>query len=682
MRWYEPKMEPHPRGLPADRSAAALKILLEGPSRCDARTLWGCATGFRGYSEPPATTAFWVPVAVEIDPKASDRDRTEIAQLVVPRGIYNVVDPQADRFWTGLICNERFADLSMHPHVLGWRVGVPDIPWLGSQPSGGDTNDATALGPLPDRSIKESAPVTIGIIDHGIAIAHRSFRVPRGIATRIVHLWDQDPQRLLPANNQHECWKPVRGLGYGGEIGRETLNDLITQRAATDERGVYEHLQYRLPLASVCHGTHVLDLAAGWPDPLASDTVSDPDEASKANIVAVQLPYLPAKDTSGSALCVHVLDALHYIVRRAPAGNRVVINLSDGAYGGPHDGGSMLERAIDDFLARHPWVTLVLAAGNAHEDRGHARASLACAAPVEFRWRVLPDDSTDSFLEVWLDDVYPHHSIQCTVTPPGNAASVTVQLGDASVLVPSASDVVIGAVFSRLSCPDGRRRSMFLLAIAPTRWREPTREPAPHGVWRLKVENVGAHDGVQVDAWIERDNPVFNENGPRRQSYFEDNGVGPAQVESGQTLGSLCGSAQAIVVGGCYRRGKAFSGHSPETSALTQVARYSSRGPSRAGDVMGPDLIAPSDESPVLHGLRAAANRSGATFRMDGTSVAAPIVTRRIVNLLRSAARPRGISSFDRAAIERWLVPNPQPDPQAAGQRGSFDPAVATPCRS
>jgi len=666
VRAYDPFGRPSrtrdPQARPPSKQLQELtrvKAALDGVDKCDARSQWACATGFRGYSEGSGlkSKTLKIPVAVEIDEQATADDRRKIGKLVVPRRAYKNCSG-GDTFWTGLVSEGDFVKLAGLKRLLGWRVGVPDIP-----PRFDGQRDDARFDRIPlaqdvgvEDSVREEAgEVTIGIIDHGIAIANRVFRTSDGAATRITHLWDQDPQRSQP---KHSCWQAVLDLGYGGEVMQRTLNALI-RRYDTDERGMYEYLGYRLPLASVCHGTHVLSLAAGWPNPL------DPggtDAASRAPIVAVQLPYRPAKDTSGSALCVNVLDALHYIVQRAQKGHRVVINLSDGAHGGPHDGNSLLERAIDDFLGKHPHVTLVLAAGNAHEDRGHACASLAKTESTEFSWRVLPDDSTDSFLEVWLDRKCPPRSIKCTVTVPGTDKPIEVYLGDARVLIPTSGGVV-GAVFSRLTCPDGSERSMYLIAIAPTRWRDQLRAPAPHGVWRVGVLNVGIEDEVHVDAWIERDNPVFDENAPRRQSYFEDDRFEPRQVDGQGTLGSLCGSELAIVVGGHYRRGTAFSGSNPTPSTLTPIARYSSRGPLRQGTVCGPDLVACSDESPVSDGVLGAANRSGAMFRMNGTSVAAPIVTRRIVNLLQ--ATPLA----DRAAIMKTLGPQVKPDEKATGER-------------
>jgi hypothetical protein len=341
----------------------------------------------------------------------------------------------------------------------------------------------------------------------------------------------------------------------------------------------------------------------------------------------------------------------------------VVVNLSDGAYAGPHSGDSLLERAIDDFLVRHPQVHLVLAAGNAHEGRGHASATLQHGnQELRLRWRVLPDDITDSFVEVWFDRCCNAGGVELTLTPPGGWPPVTVPLGESQLLMNTAASRAVAAVLSRAEGGAGPKRSMFLIAIGPTRASRRGGSQVPHGVWTIEVRNRSA-SVMRVDGWVERDNPAFGDRGPKRQSFFEDDHR--RSVVSGQgTLGSVAGCREAVVVGGRYLRGKVFNG--TDARALSIVARYSSRGPdrNRAVPPSGPDLLAPSDGSPVLHGLRVAANRSGATIRLDGTSVAAPVVTRRVFELL--VVNPLK----SRAQIKSDLVPSPQPDPQHAGLRG------------
>lgn len=670
MAWQElnQRAEPNQRGAQTPRvpSQAAAADQAAGQLKgCDARSVWATASDFRNFARTTgAGGERIVPVAVQVNSSASPEERDDVARHIGRRGIFKAIAAQCN-FWTGAVQVQALAGLSNLPAVKGWRIGLENIPGVDKQRHAPGSEWMTdALQPHP----------LVGIIDHGLAVAHSSFRFPGQPAVpRLLSLWDQDPQRRSKPNNRYDYWSEVKGIGYGGELSHNVLKDLIAHSAGRDE-WIYQQLRYEPALTRVSHGTHVLDLAAGWPNPLAkSGAPAAPETVSQSRIVAVQLPYKPARDASGSALCVHVLDALHYIVSKAVKKQRVVINLSDGAYGGAHDGSSMLERAIDEFLGQRPQVTLVLAAGNAHETAGHARlAGVVCGSKAQFNWRILPDDYTDSYMEVWFDKVCPAGSVVLTVVPPGSVGAVTVPMGSVHRFR-DADDTLLACVISRQTSPDGPARSMFLVAVAPTRPRDRQHASAPHGVWQVSVHNVSAGASVNIDAWIERDNPVINESGPRRQSFFEDRHCHPLVVDGQGTLGSLAGSGQAIVVGGRYRRGKASSGC--DTSKPSVVAKYSSRGPGRARTEAGPDLLAPSDDSPVQHGLLAAANHAGAKFRMDGTSVSAPIVTRRIVNLLGAANPPQ-----DRDALMVALIgPTPSPDPDLTGERGSIEPGVEPP---
>ncbi|MCW5661081.1 MAG: S8 family serine peptidase [Burkholderiaceae bacterium] len=505
-------------------------------------------------------------------------------------------------------------------------------------------------------SLAPAAPVPcVGIIDHGIAFAHAKFRwLGRPAQTRVLAFWDQDPGaagRVAP-------WSGVPEFGYGAQLSALDIDAAIA-RHPNDEAALYRELQYEPARKRHSHGTHVLDLAAGCPDPLKPPREeADPSDrgASQAPIVVVQMPHQPVKDTSGASHGVHVLDALHYIAARAPAGRPVVINLSDGAYGGPHDGQSMLECGIDDFLRRHAHVHLVLAAGNAHEARLHAScpdAGLAAGEACSFDWQILPEDGADSLLEVWLDDRYAAGEVSLQLTPPGRASAVQVVLGDSWMLEPGPG-AVAAAVISRIDAPNRWLRSMFLVAVGPT-VRSLRERAAPHGLWRVTVTNeTVAARPVRVDAWVERGDSALGDRPLKRQSILCADALVPGAVRGERTLGSLSGSAEAIVAGARYRRGVAFSG--PRPAAMTAQARYSSRGPGRAAPAAstGPDFLAPGDEAPNAPGLTAAGSLSHSACRLGGTSMAAPIVTRRIVNLLCGDAPPAGREAL-RQALARGL---------------------------
>jgi Subtilase family len=94
-------------------------------------------------------------------------------------------------------------------------------------------------------------------------------------------------------------------------------------------------------------------------------------------------------------------------------------------------------------------------------------------------------------------------------------------------------------------------------------------------------------------------------------------------------MGSLNNVATArtvLVVGGyVYKTG--------------QLSSYSAGGPVRAGvKGVGVDVLGVADCAPMDRGVRSCGVKSGTTFRMNGTSVAAPQVTRWVAHWMSSTS--------------------------------------------
>jgi hypothetical protein len=592
----------------------------------DLHALWACARGTReGGLAPPGVADPEVGLLLELDPAAGQAERQALRALAGVPSIYRL----DANFLTGSLPLARLCELKARPGLKHWRIGQPQGPRERAQ-------EAFRRPPAPP---SPQASPWIGLIDHGIAFGHRQFRrAAQPGRSRFAAFWDQDATRLLPGRNALAAWQALPGLGRGAALSAAAIDGLIARFGGDDLR-LYRELAYEPAQAALSHGTHVLDLAAGRPHPLRgpADAEAEWDGwASHAPIVAVQLPYRPRKDSAGQGLGPDVLEALHFIERSVPAGHPVVVNLSDGAYGGPHDGLSLAERAIDDFLVRHKRVQLVVAAGNAAALDLHAEGRAERGRTLSIQWAIQPDDRTDSCCEIWFDQALDYGAVRIRLEPPGGWPAVELPLGDHRVWRPAGQALASAAVLSAVQSANHEpAASAVLLAVAPTASGgpgAPAAPTAPHGLWRIHITNL-AHDGaLPVHLWVERDDPVVGEAGPRRQSRLLPLPGGGLDISALRVLGSLAGGASTYVVGGRYRRG---DGAPP----------YVSNGPGRARGLHGggPDVTAPSDESRSVPGLLAAGSRSGTRLRMDGTSVAAPLVTRRLVNLLN-----RGYATPDR----------------------------------
>jgi Subtilase family len=472
----------------------------------------------------------------------------------------------------------------------------------------------------------------IGIIDHGIAFAHKQFRQANG-ATRFLRFWDQtDAPRNAP-------WSPVVDFSYGYELASADIDGaLLPSNAQLPEVAAYSQLQYEPARRRRAHGSHVAGLAAGWPSPFHSAVPNggynaETDPVKNLPLIGVQMPFFPVKDTSGGSLAVSILDGIYYILNRSGPNAPVVINVSDGAYAGSHDGQSILENAMDEVLDRvnkSRNFALVLAAGNAfkpllvHGDiefgqghaarHTHAEGTITPNKSAWLDWSVVPDNPFECYLELWFPEGQEGASV--TLFSPGNAAPICTAVMGANSFSPVPS--VAAGVINSSQVPNGKGQ-MVLLAIADTRTGK-----APHGVWRVEITNRLTIP-VIASAYAERSDLPYPERRQQRQSYLiPRDSLSHADylpVTSDGSISSIANGAYPFVVGGYSNKEQSTSGS----------VWYSSAGPSRAPSVrMAPDISAPSDESMVRKGLLAPGNFGTAWVRMNGTSVAAPLAARAI----------------------------------------------------
>ncbi len=639
----------------------------------DPYLVWAEATEFRHYAVRAHTDAQrcermdWLPVVIELSAPHTVQDLVERASawLRIPRVFYDCARstavPDTLRFFSARVRPEFFRQLApgeaLHGLVKRVELGLPVH--RAASVASAQQQDRSRRWPFCSRPAPVESALVLGLIDDGLALAHQHFRSTAG-TTRIAYYWRQDGygQGLRPAN-----------MGYGREFTATRINAALAEATdaagQVDEAAVYSDLglstlgrlwvggrtQFHALDTSVSHGTHVMDLAAGPYDTLARlsnpphDLDAPPswhipgDAASTAPIVAVQLDYRTVEDTSGGSMSVHILDALIYILSRCKPDAEVVVNISFGALAGPHDGSSLLERAMDDLIeASAGRLHIVTAAGNSYQQRGHANLTLSAGESRTIDWFVSPDDATPSFVEIWLP---PQASgVEISLTPPAGAPLPALAPGQSRLLV-DADGQVIGAVIYPHPPATGLDGTCILLALQPTTSPRAGEPIAPSGSWRITLAQT-ATDSVTIDAYIERDDTVVGTRTGARQSRFEDadydlesfvdDPLNPSLIRRSGSFNDIATGARTLSVGGVRIRDGSWAPYSarwPDPDAARNIRPNVQKVPDRDGF---------SDECAAMPGLLAAAPRSGATVRMVGTSAAAPQVTRRIVNTLAANA--------------------------------------------
>jgi hypothetical protein len=492
------------------------------------------------------------------------------------------------------------------------------------------------------------APLLIGVVDNHCGPLHRQWRRAASgagaLQSRLLALWDQGA-----AGPVASPWQIPADFGYGRELGRQAIERMLPAAdSASAERRLYAALDYPRGSAALLadlHGHQVMDIAAGLSDklaPPASLRPRQPDAASAADLVFVDLPQPdPWRDSTGAANDAFLLDALHYILARAGTQTRVVVNLSVGALAGPHDGSSLIERALDDLLAHEPRLAITLAAGNSALNDWHAAGRLAPGSEAWLGWRTMPGDETDSFMELWLRasaDYPPAFRLRLS-SPLGHLLEAAA--GELAVWPPQGEPEF---------CIDLRQlgqRAMALVSLRPTAG---SRAGQPAGLWRIEIVN-GAHP-LDVQAWLQRDTPGRNSVTPLQSSL---EGVGGGLVLSGQlSTSNLAGSRRAVLVGAAQASDGQPSRYSPAGSPERPV-----------------DAYAWADESAGQPGMLCAGALSGESTRMSGTSASAPLVARALANHM--AASPLPEQAQDWRARVAMLSPL-----RSGADKPLFSPDVAT----
>jgi hypothetical protein len=632
------------------------------PVACDPYLRWALQTQWMGF----ARMGLWLGAkncdaedeySVGILVEASDPIRIQaLREIAKVPDFYSEPLSQGGKpslFAAARIKLSSLAKLVHHFPDLKWKLSAPLKPQDASPPGSakGYLGRRVAPAGVPVRTISVSTPScsqavgqaavrggTVAVIDFGCPFLHSSFSTPQGDASRVVALWDQgDVRPDVP-------WLVPCTAGYGGELGASALRAAWENSrdpdCDLDEAGYYKELSYlvdyedpRSRVYRVEHGAHVMDVAGGVVNPVNGES----DAASRANLVFVQLPYQTATDSSGGSLGAYLLDALRYILRISDENAPLVVTVSYGSTAGPHDGTSLIERAMDELLLQRPLNTaIVLSAGNSRCAGLHVKRRARGEASAMFRLAIAPGDTTDTFVEFW----YPKPTrgvLQFRARLPGGEWSQWLEPDSSVELHDNVTHETVAALINQSSVPNGQR-SMALLAMRPTEAPDgDTGSLAKPGIWEVEARLNGAQetDSVDIDAWVERDDPRPFSN--HKQTSFV--GLEPSDAEN--TLSSIATGRHTVVVGG-------FRGSDGV------AVDYSSTGPRHKKQ--WPMTHAVCERDSIDQGLRAAAVRSGETWLMNGTSVAAPVMARQIFNVLHEAQSTGNKQPLDRAQLRQKLV--------------------------
>jgi subtilisin family serine protease len=457
-----------------------------------------------------------------------------------------------------------------------------------------DSNDGS-LSELPtvsvDRDIRRpsylaatGAHVCVGIVDWGCDVDCAAFQKSDG-STRLLALFNQG------GSTAHGSPSPY---GYGTIYSSREINDALATGYP------YEALGYHPADAdrdgSGAHGTFVMDIAAG--NGHAGGPVGI---APEADLIFVHLADRGTAGLANLGDSVRILEAVDFIARTA--GQRPwVINLSIGRHGGPHDGRTLLELALDYLIRAAPGRCIVQSAGNYFDKSCHASGRLQAGEIYTLSVITNEADVTPNELEVWYSG---QDEFLVQLESPAGVRFPPVRLGEQADIIED--DRIVGRLYHRYRDPNNLDNHIDLFLYP---W-------ARAGLWSVTLEALRAANGT-FHAWVERDE--FCEE---CQAHFP-----LAEADPFSTIGTIA-NGHTLAVG-------AFDARSP----TRQLAHFSSAGPTRVGQPK-PDLVAPGVRVLAARSAPRGSSRSvGMLARKSGTSFAAPHVTGAVALCLQAAPRP------------------------------------------
>lgn len=648
--------------------------------RADPYLAWADATAYASYRLPHGEPgeADWGLVLIELTDNGGEKSPLQrlidavneslgALQVQVPP-VYAALDAQQRRFryCTARVTRGFFkavlAGGALSDVVARYRLCTPVEYPVEPLKSGGATSG--------DLAGANGRPV-IALIDGGLALGHSAFLKPDS-TPRVAHFWRQDDHQgsryledrertTTPWQNGYGHWIPSSSMGYGAELDRAAISAAMNASqylGHLDEDALYRRLGLWDLDRLAHHGTHVLSLAAGpyrYPEQMGTESSpplwggfanDDPKAAEGCDLVAVQLAWANVLDTSGRSGDAYILDALMYVWARCDPNASLTVNLSWGCSAGPHDGSSILEKAMLDWCGLRSASKIVVPAGNSYQARGHANVKLLKDVSISLDWNILPENHTPSFLELWIDKEVSTNSVRVHLTPPGQKDPITIE--SPGVTQWPALGGAAQATLVMLNRPNlSTTGSMILIAVQPTAAKEQVAR-APAGVWNVALTNL-TNSEISVCAYIERNDVAMGLFTGAKQSHFEDDAYnqGDAVDDSNVQRASApmsrvnnskvrrTGSFNHLSTGSDGTHVTSVGGHvefptdATPKSASFYSPRWSDTHDTRvAGRKKAPDTMLPCDDSPVLLGLRAAASRSGAVVRLVGTSSAVPLGVR------------------------------------------------------
>lgn len=450
-----------------------------------------------------------------------------------------------------------------------------------------------------DFNLQESASIATGkytyvaVLDWGGDFAHQDFLNTDG-TTRFHAIWDQG------YTNNTQSPTPY---GYGKLYTQKMMNAALKTAAPYKSLGYHPGKTDRT--SQGMHGTHVLGIAA------SNGRSGKKGVAPECKIIFVHLATESDDPHANLGDSVRLLEAIHF-AHRVAGDSPLVINLSVGRHGGSHDGKSLVELGMDQFLLLNQNRVICQSTGNYYNNQTHTAGVIFPGRSKSFAINTTPNDATDNELEIWYEAV-DQFGISIEQKATGILTSCSIDHKDDIVY----NGNVVGRVYHRSKEPNNGKNHIDIFLY----------KQAPSGVWNVKLTGEKITDG-RFHSWIERDSPAM-------QSRFL-----AADIIPSSSTGTICNGLYTIAVGAA-----------DTTVSPAQIAAFSSCGPTVDGRYK-PNILAPGIN--IVSAKSSPSNQKAggkATVSMQGTSMASPYVAGAVALLLQVINKPVDIHAIRRILL-------------------------------
>ena len=246
--------------------------------------------------------------------------------------------------------------------------------------------------------------VAVAIIDSGIDYTLPHFRNADG-STRILALWDQ-------GQSTSSQYPPPKGFSQGRLYTEEDINSVLQGANDTEEeQGIGIGAFARLSEDTSGHGTAVAGIAASSP------VENYQGVAPESSLVVVKLANT---DRESFPRTTELMRALTFVTRfTAERRLPVSINLSFGNSYGSHNGGSILERFIDN-ISEIGRSVICIGTGNEGASGGHFAATVRPGQPLNVEFAVASYEAALN-LQIWKNYIDRYRIV---ITAPSGASLI------------------------------------------------------------------------------------------------------------------------------------------------------------------------------------------------------------------------------------------------------------------